>query len=92
MFSCEFNEISRNTFFKESFGRLPLHKYFSCYQKQPPEVFYIKGVFRNFAKFTGKRLCFYIEAIVISKQETLAQAFSCEFCKISKNIFFTEHL
>ena len=26
------------------------------------------------------------------KKETLAQVFSCEFCKISKNIFFTEHL
>ena len=23
---------------------------------------------------------------------TLAQVFSCEFCKISKNTFFTEHL
>ena len=26
------------------------------------------------------------------KKETLAQAFSCEFCKISKNTFFIEHL
>ena len=26
------------------------------------------------------------------KKEALAQVFSCEFCKISKNIFFTEHL
>ena len=26
------------------------------------------------------------------KKETLAQVFSCEFCEISKNIFFTEHL
>ena len=26
------------------------------------------------------------------KKETLAQVFSYEFCKISKNIFFTEHL
>ena len=25
-------------------------------------------------------------------KETLAQVFSCEFCKISKNTFFTEHL
>ena len=24
--------------------------------------------------------------------ETLAQVFSCEFCEISKNIFFTDHL
>ena len=26
------------------------------------------------------------------KIETLAQVFSCEFCEISKNTFFTEHL
>ena len=26
------------------------------------------------------------------KQETLAQVFSCEFCEISRNIFFKEHL
>ena len=25
-------------------------------QNQPPEVFYIKGVLKNFAKFTGKHL------------------------------------
>ena len=26
-------------------------------QKQPPEVFYKKGILKNFAKFTGKHLC-----------------------------------
>ena len=26
------------------------------------------------------------------EKETLAQVFSCEFCEISKNVFFTEHL
>ena len=26
------------------------------------------------------------------KKETLTQMFSCEFCEISKNTFFTEHL
>ena len=26
------------------------------------------------------------------KKETLAQMFSCEFCEISKNTFFTGHL
>ena len=28
----------------------------------------------------------------LNKKEILAQVFSCEFCKISKNTFFTEHL
>ena len=26
------------------------------------------------------------------KKETLAQVFSCDFCKIFKNVFFREHL
>ena len=26
------------------------------------------------------------------KKESLTQVFSCEFCEISKNTFFTEHL
>ena len=32
------------------------------------------------------------EACNFVKKETLAQVFSCEFCKISKNTLFTEHL
>ena len=51
-------------------------------QKQPREVFCKKGVLRNFAKFTGRHL----------KKETLAQKCSCEFRRISKNTFSTEHL
>ena len=40
-----------------------------------PDVFCKKGVLRNFAA------CNFI------KKETLAQVFSCQFCKISKNTF-----
>ena len=32
------------------------------------------------------------ENIKKEKKETLAQVFSCEFCKIYRNTFFTEHL
>ena len=47
-----------------------------------------KGVIRNFAKFTGKHLC----QKLFFKKESLAQVFSSEFCEISKNTFFTEHV
>ena len=33
-----------------------------------------------------------LQACNFIEKETLTQVFSCEFCKISKNIFFTEHL
>ena len=61
-----------------------------------PEVFCRKGVLRNFAKFTGKHLCqsFFFNKVsglrpaTLLKKENLAQVFSCEFCKISKNTYF----
>ena len=61
-----------------------------CFQDQPTEVFCKKVVLRNFVKFTEKHMC--QEACNLIKKETLAQIFSCEFCKISKKTFFTEHL
>ena len=59
------------------------------------KVFYKKGVLRTFEKFTGKHLCqslFFNKVAgprpaALSKKETLAQVFSCEFCKISNNTF-----
>ena len=59
-----------------------------------------KGALRNFAKLTGKDLCqslFFNKVaglwlVTLLKKETLEQAFLCEFCEISKNIFSTEHL
>ena len=58
-------------------------------------MFCEKGVLRKFAKFTGKHLCqsLFFDKIAggacnFIKKETLAQMFSCEFCKISKNSFF----
>ena len=60
-----------------------------------PDVFYKKGVLRNFTKFTRKRLCqslFFSKAAGLTpatlfKKETQVQGFSCEFCEISQNTF-----
>ena len=58
-----------------------------------PVVFCRKGALRSFTKFTGKQLCQSLRPATLSvKKETQAQVFSCEFCEISKNTFFTEHL
>ena len=64
-------------------------------QKQSSEEFCKKGVLKNFAKFTRKHLG---QSLFLNKvagaacnviiKETLAQAFSCEFCEIFKNTFF----
>ena len=56
-----------------------------------------KGVFKNFAKFTGKYLCQSLflhknaglpQTCNFFKKEALAQVFSCEFCKVFRNNFF----
>ena len=49
------------------------------YRSSRPEVFFKKGVLRNFTKFTGKHLC---QSLFFS------QVLSCEFCEICKNTFF----
>ena len=57
-------------------------------KKQPPEVLCKKRCSQKFRKIHRKTL----KACNFIKKETLAQVFSCQFCEISKNIFFTEHL
>ena len=75
-------------------------------QKQPPEVFL--EISQNSQENTCARVSFLIKLQVVpeslsewscrpracnfTKKETLAQGFSCEFCEISKNIFFTDYL
>ena len=57
-----------------------------------------KGVLRNFVNSLENacaRVFFLIKLQApcnFIKKETLAQVFSCDFCEISKNTFFTEHL
>ena len=57
-----------------------------------------KGVLRNFSKFTGKHMC---KNLSFNKVAGCLQCYlkrgstkvlSCEFCEISKNTFFMEHI
>ena len=54
------------------------------------------GILQNSQENTCARVSFLIklqpDAYNFIKKEILAQMFSCEFCEISKNNFFTEHL
>ena len=49
---------------------------------------------QNSQENTCARISFLIklQACNFIKKETLTQVFSCEFCEIFKNTFFTEHL
>ena len=67
------------------------------YRSSRPEVFCKKGVIRNSTIFTGKHLCqisFFNKVAGLTpkacnfiKKDTLAQVYSCEFFKFSKNTF-----
>ena len=64
----------------------------SIIQKQSSEVFHKKRYSQKFHKIHRKTPVPGLKACNCIKKETLAQVFSCEFCEISKNTFFTEHL
>ena len=50
-----------------------------------------RGVLLERCYFAGHFL-FLLRSATLLKKETLAHVFSCEFCEISKNIFFAEHI
>ena len=55
------------------------------------EVICKKGFLKNFANFTGKHLrarASFLIKLQASAIDTLAQVFSCKFCKIFKHNFF----
>ena len=61
---------------------------FDVHKEAVAQVFWKKGVLRNFAKFKRKQLrqsLFWFQACNFIKKEALAQVFSFEFCKIFKN-------
>ena len=54
--------------------------------KQPPEVFCSKRFSQKFRKIHRTKACNFVT------KEILTHVFCCEFCKISRNTFFTEHI
>ena len=68
-------------------SKLKKYKIALFHNTQPPEIFYEKVVPTNFTKFIGQDLCLRPANLLKKK---LTQHFLCEFCKILKNIFFTD--
>ena len=60
-----------------------------------PDVSYKKDFLKNLTKFTVKHLHQSFQSLISAcnfvQKETLAQVFSCEFCKMFKNTYFLEH-
>ena len=70
------------------------------YRSSSPEVFYKKGVLRNFAKLTGKHLCqglFFnkvagLRPATLLKRRLWHRCFLVNFLKFLRPTFFIEHL
>ena len=97
LFSFPISLILRK--FSQSF-KLYFHAVYDICRSSHRRCSVRKNVLRNFAKFTGKRLfqsLFFnkvagLKPVTLLKKQTLAQVFSCKFCEISKNTYFTKHL
>ena len=59
-------------------------------QKQSPRGLLLKGVLRNFAKFTGKHLC--LRPATLLKKRAWHRCFPVNFAKFPRMPFLTEHL
>ena len=90
-FSCELLDLFKNPFFT----------FFLLFDRSSrPEVFFRKGVLRNFAKFTGKRLCqslFFnkvagLRSATVFKKRLWHMCFPVNFAKFLRTLFFIEHL
>ena len=84
---CNFKHVGRNIShrcnLRTTNTQNNLQHVFLCYLLER-KVFI---AFINFLIFSSSP-----EACNFIKKEALAQVFSCEFCEISKNTFFAEHL
>ena len=49
-------------------------------------------MFLEISQNSQENTCARVSFLIKFKKETLAQVFSCEYCEISKDTFFTEHL
>ena len=66
------------------------------YQSSSLQMFFKKGVRKDFAKFTGKQLCWSLflvrRSAGLSKRDSNTGVFLWIFCEIFKNTVFTEYL
>ena len=97
-FSCEFCEISKNTFLQNTSGRLLLKLFlmwmFWKIPKQFLEVLCQKGVLKNFAKFTGNSPFNNVglSPPTLLKKRPLHRCFPMKFAKFSRTPFLIKYL
>ena len=85
---CSGSNLEKYSFYSQLCGlnmcKLNIFR-FSQSRNSRLQMFFKIGVFKNFANFTGKQLCWDLFLIKL-------QVFSCEIFENFKNTFFREHV
>ena len=84
VFSCKFA-----AYFQNAYLRAPLD---GCFCMFKWKCSFLSFLIQNHPYIRSSRPEVFCKSLHLVKKETLAQVFSCEFCEISKNNFFTEYL
>ena len=77
------------------YGRLTITQNLSTYiynSEAVAQKYSVKKMFLEISQNSQENTCARVSFLVNLQAETLALVLSCEFCEISKNTFFTEHL
>ena len=66
-----------------------IHKHSLAYIEAVAQTRSVKKVFSEISQNSRENTCARVSFLI--KKESLAQAFSCEFCEIPKNTFFLQN-
>ena len=91
---CHFYDIVKEVISGKFYVRYYQGAQNSSIEKQSPGGVTLKGVLKNFTKFTGKHLC---QSVFFNKETLLKKRlwhryFSVDFVKFLRTPFFIEHL
>ena len=89
---CDFNRVAKHTLRHGCSPVNLLHIFRTLFPKNTSGGLLLLSLHLYFLRLLPEAATRRPEACNFLKKETLAPVFSCEFCEISKNIFFTEHL
>lgn len=87
-FFNDFFEMSRAAIFRTTLNQTLSPS--AWLRSSLPKIFSKKGAPKNFVKFAGKHICWWVffNWVWLKKRIQPKQLFSYEFCKIFENIFF----
>ena len=86
----------KNRIREEIIGWVIAWKHWNTFRRSQQDLFCKKDISKNFTKFIAKDMCQSllnkVRSLSLQIYLKMVKMFSCDFCEIVKNTFFTEHL